>query len=850
MRIHLGPFGRLLLAGLLAAPAALTLGGGAPAMAASSLVTKFTDGGAGSLRSAIQDANADSALDEIELGAGTYTLTIGGAGNNTNATGDLDIVQPISISGAGADRTIIDASALGDRAMHVLGSGGLRLDGVTITGGNAAGDGGAILVENGSTAVIGTSILRGNTAAGNGGAFATNGSFGFSLTTLANNAATGAGHSGGAIYFATTSGNSGIDLSTINNNTAPIGGAVVGSGAKLRFLISTITGNTATTRSALLVQGNDSSSSNAWILDHVTLAGNSAMSGGGAAAHTGTGSISLTDTIVAANAGGNCGGIADSLNGVNVVSDTSCGLASQHLHNLAGADPGLAPLDDNGGLTATRALVAGSPAINRSTCAADTYDQRVLARPVGACDTGAYERTIRTIDDQAYADSQQSLLISVMDNDWGKDETTFAGQHPGVTLAIVSGPQFGTAAFDGLSVRYTSVPGYFGDDTFDYQICVDSTCSTSTVTVSIAQNGATEFVAVAPTRILDTRESGNKPAAGSTTLLTVTGVPGVPATGVVAVVLNLTATDATAPGFVTAWPAGNERPTVSNLNVEFAGQTIPNLATVAVGVDGQVALFTQTGTHLIADIAGYYRPANHQTAGRFTPVTPTRVFDSRTTTPVAAGTSVDVQVAGIDSVPSAASAVVLNVTATNAQAAGFVTVWPAGGARPVVSNLNLTAVGQTIPNLVIVPVGADGKVSLFSQSGTDLVVDIAGWFTDESAPASSVGLFVPVIPYRILDTRDDQPIGAGQTLNVSLSDGGIIAAVLNVTATESQAPGFVTVWPSNVARPTASNLNVDRAGQTIPNSVIVGVGDDADVSFFSQTGTDLVVDLAGYYIIS
>ena len=86
-------------------------------------------------------------------------------------------------------------------------------------------------------------------------------------------------------------------------------------------------------------------------------------------------------------------------------------------------------------------------------------------------------------------------------------------------------------------------------------------------------------------------------------------------------------------------------------------------------------------------------------------------------------------VAGRGGVPlTGAGSVVLNVTATEASGPGFITVWPGSTDRPNSSVLNLTYVGQTRPNAVLVPIGADGTVNLFTQSGTHLVVDVAGWF--------------------------------------------------------------------------------------------------------------------------
>ena len=85
--------------------------------------------------------------------------------------------------------------------------------------------------------------------------------------------------------------------------------------------------------------------------------------------------------------------------------------------------------------------------------------------------------------------------------------------------------------------------------------------------------------------------------------LQVAGRAGIPGDAA-AVVLNVTVTEARGPGFVTVYPCGEARPTASNLNVDHAGQTVPNLVVSRVGVDGKVCIFVQTDTHLIADAAG------------------------------------------------------------------------------------------------------------------------------------------------------------------------------------------------------------------------------------------------------
>src|ERR1700737_3704569 len=139
--------------------------------------------------------------------------------------------------------------------------------------------------------------------------------------------------------------------------------------------------------------------------------------------------------------------------------------------------------------------------------------------------------------------------------------------------------------------------------------------------------------------------------------------------------------------------------------------------------------------------------------GAYSPLAPSRIFDTRSGTgSLGPGQSIDVQVMGQGNVPSTASAVVLNVTATNTTAASYLTVYPTGAVQPVASNLNWVA-GQTIPNLVEVGLGAGGKVTVYNAAGhVDVLFDVAGYVAT-GLPAGQ-GLYTPLVPTRILDTRD------------------------------------------------------------------------------------------------
>jgi hypothetical protein len=239
-------------------------------------------------------------------------------------------------------------------------------------------------------------------------------------------------------------------------------------------------------------------------------------------------------------------------------------------------------------------------------------------------------------------------------------------------------------------------------------------------------SGAT-IRAVTPSRILDTRlgtGSDKRPfGSGEARPIVVRGVGPVPA-GATAVVVNITADRATADSYVTAWPGGTTRPDASVLNPR-PGPARSGLATVPLGADGSIALYNAIGqVDLVADVVGYVTPDDDSPS---TAVSPRRLLDTRTTaTPLTTG---EIRTIFIGGVPRAARAVWLNVTGTNATAAGYLTVWPSGSRRPDASNLNV-APDRPVANLVLVPLGSDGAIQVFNASGTtDLLVDVAGYLS-------------------------------------------------------------------------------------------------------------------------
>lgn len=304
--------------------------------------------------------------------------------------------------------------------------------------------------------------------------------------------------------------------------------------------------------------------------------------------------------------------------------------------------------------------------------------------------------------------------------------------------------------------------------------------------------------------------------------------------------------------------------------------------------DGTDVTTTSTGqtTHTYAQPGTYtVTLTDHDTGGQTTSTTrqvvigspfvalsPHRLLDTRNGTgapkaKVGPGGQVSLAVAGGQTgIPAdGLTAVVLNVTVTNSTAGGYLTVYPDGTSLPSTSSLNFTA-GQTIPNLVTVPVGADGKVNLYNHFGSvDVVADVQGYYRTATNPEGSnafgPGYLVAQAPQRLLDTRNGTgalaaPLGAGTPLSVDVlqvpgepTSVPIRAVVLNVTVTGSTKGGDLTVYPDRSgAAPVASNLNF-TAGETIANSVVVPVPPDGRIEFLNLAGTvNVIADVQGYYV--
>lgn len=248
------------------------------------------------------------------------------------------------------------------------------------------------------------------------------------------------------------------------------------------------------------------------------------------------------------------------------------------------------------------------------------------------------------------------------------------------------------------------------------------------------------------------------------------------------------------------------------------------------------------------------------TGGSYVALTPQRLLDTRTDqAPLGPNSTLNLQIGGVGSVPTTATAVAINVTVTDTTAASFLSVYPTGS-QPSASNLNWGA-GETGANLAVVPLSAGGSVTFYNNLGeTDLVVDLQGYFT--SAPGAG-GDYLPLSPQRIADTRDNSgypgagdTLGPGSELDVEVAGAGGVptsgasAAVLNVTVTDTTAASFLAVFPTGTAYPGSSSLNW-TGGETVANRVLVLLGAGGEVTVINSQGSaDVVVDVSGYFAAS
>ncbi len=379
-----------------------------------------------------------------------------------------------------------------------------------------------------------------------------------------------------------------------------------------------------------------------------------------------------------------------------------------------------------------------------------------------------------------------------------------------------------------------------------------------------ASPGALAYRAASPAeRAFDSRNAGSESGplrAGTSRLVNVVAVQGAHR----AALVNLTFITATAPGFLTAWQPRSTLPPSSNINGQ-GGQVAANASVVPIDADGNVMVFSSVRADVIVDVVGFFDVADGgvATAGRFVPAPPQRAADTRvaaradnlyTRAPDGSEAVVNVPIAGRYGITSAVSSVAVIVTAIAPDSAesGFVVVFPHGGAQPPSSNVNVNGLGDTRANLVVVPLGVDGSIDLRLHVTENVIVDVVGSFTEGSAASSGMGTYVPLAPTRTTDTRSNVPFGRRAANSISAVNPTVVpdnalAVTQNIIMVDTDGYGFVTAFPTGLPSvPNVSNGNATSAGQirSVLSLTVLGAGSS---SYFVSIGTDLVVDVTGYF---
>ncbi len=357
---------------------------------------------------------------------------------------------------------------------------------------------------------------------------------------------------------------------------------------------------------------------------------------------------------------------------------------------------------------------------------------------------------------------------------------------------------------------------------------------------------AARYTATDPVRLIDTRfgtGTAKEKLAGGCTLVVDPGLP----LSATAVVVNLTAVFPATDGFVTAYPCGVERPTVSAVQA-LVGRVVAGSTIVPLGADGTFCVYSHATTDMVVDLFGWYAPDSGE---KFEPVNPVPLYDSRLGPLLAPGTTVRIPVVTDGRAPAGAMAAALTIHAVSSTGGGFATVYPCAAQLPLVSSINvMDASGVT--NHAEVALSVDGEVCVYVSTSMHIVVDLSGWYG-----AGATTEFYAVAPVRVLDTRNGTGLtgafynGVDRALTIAgvngLPDATVAKAfVAEVTAVTPTASGWITVHP---CLPSVPSLSMVRYA-TPRNSATSVVGLDDAAGRWCLTASapvHVLADVSGYF---
>ena len=735
------------------------------------------------------------------------SLTIEGTGTGSNSS------AASVLNGGGTGSTLILTNSA---------SFPVTLDNVTVTGGNSYGGG----ITNAGTMTVTDSTISGNTASYEGGGIYNNG--GTMTVTDSTISGNTAGSNGGGGIF-NYSGTMTVADSIISDNTASSGGGGITNAGTMTVTDSTISGNS--TGSGGSGGGIFNYSGTMTVADSIISGNTASYDGGGIYNNSSTSTMTVTDSTISGNtASSNGGGGIYNSGGTMTVADSTIS------GNSSSSGGGIY---NNGTTTFAGSIVADQT--SGGNCSGSVIDAGYNLSNGTSCGFG-------TTSGSTSKDSVTNLdLSTTLANNGGPTET-IAIPGSSAAAAFISSPA--TVTLGGISINLCSDTSYTTSSGYKANLSVDQRGVSRPATGCSA--GAYQYQA--PLTVTSITPTVGSTVGGTTVTITGSGF----------------SSGATV-DFGTV--AGTSVTDVSSTSI-----TVVSPAEVTGTVNVTVTVNSRTSGTVSGDQFTY--------EAAYTALTPTRICDTRSAiggtgdvasgvsgqcansgTPLSASSPLDVTVAGIAGVPTTGvSAVVLNVTSVNQATAGFVTVYPAGASQPSTSNLNFK-MSDAVANLVEVGVGSNGQVAISSDTTTDIVVDVEGYYSVPAAAGQGLynGLSAPA---RICDTRSGNPsnltggdaqcnsktLAPGTPLSVQVTGNGgipsfgVTAVVLNLTAVGYTSGGYLTAYSGNITTPPlVSNVNFHSGEGAVPNRVIVPVSSTGTINLVSDVTTDALVDVNGYF---
>ncbi len=482
---------------------------------------------------------------------------------------------------------------------------------------------------------------------------------------------------------------------------------------------------------------------------------------------------------------------------------------------------------------------------------------------------------VNQVTNQIYVVNNGDNTVTVVDGDTLNTSSVTVGTGPALAVAnaatnkiyVLNGIANSVTMIDGVTHTTATVPiGRLPRDlalnpVTDRLYAANLQDNTVTVIGGAPSSTPLQFVSIVPCRVVDTRDA-NGPFGGpslsggtSRSFPIPQGACDIPDSAA-AYSLNVTVVPHGQLGYLTIWPTGEDQPVVSTMN-SLDGRIKANAAIVPAGYQGGVTVYATNTTDVVLDLDGYFTAPSAESL-QFYPLPPCRVFDTRKPNGPLGGPSLVKQTerdfpvldASACNIPSSAEAYSMNFTVVPSSGGivGYLTAWPTGEQRPVVSTLN-DLTGTVVANAAIVVAGTSGEIAAYATDNTDLVGDINGYF---AAPGTGGLSLYGAAPCRVLDTRQGNG-GFDGVLSPPVNVTGSICAppsqakayVFNATVLPFGALGYLTLWPDGENQPVVSTLNaLDGA---ITSNMAIVPSSNGKVDAYASGETQLVLDLSSYF---